>query len=748
MSINDIKFYQFISDYQTINGNWVESVDSQFGNGDGTLTKSEFSKFLEQSWDWNGEESSLKDLVNKYWKEFDTNQGYGKIEGTNVYNMNGLDKNEINKSINKIDFYMGVKDYTNQHVTTLDIQDIIDPKYHAKWLSDATSEVLSRAEELYKQGKTWEEIEEQLNKEVQSIINKCTAEYCSLEYQEEVLNNVLKDYPDYKIGDDAVLQRLINNYLNSINSEAGPGNIQKEIRAIIDTYLAKAGLGKGGNADLTKYGYNGDKLNDLQKAVITKTIKNSLALEAENYKNYETEFETAVQQFINDLLKNDDCTFEELLTKASEFRNSEYKTHLDNTITIKETFGDFDIGDNLHSALVAKFGEQLANKIAENERYISVYKEIITSAISEVNAGKITMDEVQNFIIEEISINLEKFYTNGLSDLSTEELWAVYNQLATSAEAQKNDDEALRQHRNAAIKYCNAIVQKGASFKDAVVKVLGESYQTKITQMLPSEIKNAIKEINTAVAGMVETPEVPETPETPETPEVPETPNVPAVPETPETEEKLYNDEEFDYTSEWNSLDINLSIGGGNKVNHETYQQNATTLDVGSIMSSTTARGLLLANWSTSLATAIETAMYNINTIISEIFDALENAGFDPDLLRTAKQQTKAYYKAILSNMVDTSDTGNSKKDVSYRAYGETYTIAAEDTYEQWTGEFNADSNIISGGGMINQTSGSGIRLEEAWNADGGKNTGSDNEYIIAVNSKALLNTIRRFLGF
>ena len=71
---NDVsRVYQFLANL----GDWKTKADK---NSDGTIIKSEFSSFMEENYDWNGEttDAGKNDLINSFWKAIDTNQG-GKI---------------------------------------------------------------------------------------------------------------------------------------------------------------------------------------------------------------------------------------------------------------------------------------------------------------------------------------------------------------------------------------------------------------------------------------------------------------------------------------------------------------------------------------------------------------------------------------------------------------------------------------------------------------------------------------------
>ncbi len=483
------KFYQFLSKYQS-EGGWNKVADGQYGNEDGFVIKSEFRNFLNT--EWNGEENGelTNDLINSFWKKIDTNTSASKISGTKLKNNNALDKNETAALEKRLEVYVQFDQFVANNIV---IPSALNST-GSQWKSDIVEQLSAKVEEFIAGGCNGD-LTKTLEEAFNAIANKCTAQYCAVEYQDSLKSTILADYPEYKVADDTTLQTLINAYIATVDVETDAETIKDEIIDIMDAYLATAELGTDSGYDLSALGFKADKLNDIQIAVITQTIKNDLAEEAKNYEGYEDKFNSAVQEFINAKIKKGG-TFEELKAAATEFANSEFKTKLDNLITIETTYRDVQEGSDFYNRLVAEFGESLAKRIAQNDRYIAVYKEIVTEIVDKVNKGEMSMDEVADYAIKKISANLDKFFANGLGDMSLEELNGVYDRLAASAEAQTDDDVAMKQHREAAIKYCDALAKKGSSLKDAVIEAFGSSdYKSAINKMFPGEIQEIMAEL-------------------------------------------------------------------------------------------------------------------------------------------------------------------------------------------------------------------------------------------------------------
>ena len=241
MSNEITKFYQFLSQYGQ---NWSETVDSEYGNDDGSVIKAEFREFLNSEWD--GEQMGLtldNDLINKFWKSIDTNQSTNVIKGTqNIRNYNGLDDKELEKMNQRIEAYEKFNEYTSSAIVSTGVLN----SYDAEWRRDVINELAPYVDKWVDEEGCQGDLVSYLEQFRPAIENKYTAQYCALEYQNELISTVLADYADYKIADDATLQGILTKYLDNIStssSQVEPAQIKDEIRNIIDAYFATAGLG-------------------------------------------------------------------------------------------------------------------------------------------------------------------------------------------------------------------------------------------------------------------------------------------------------------------------------------------------------------------------------------------------------------------------------------------------------------------------------------------------------------------------
>lgn len=475
------KVYLFLSQRK----DWVKEADS---NGDGTIIKYEFSNFMKSNYDFNNvSEDDQNELINKFWAKFDTNRSGKVFNNSKLRNKNALDSKEIDALNKKVEVYEAL----NKYISGLVAPNGVDA---ANWKSKVSESLTNYAEEFINQGKSADELTAYLDSIKGLVSNKTAADL----YAQNILKNATAKF-GYNINGNTQLQGIISNYVLSLSGEEDIDTIKNNVDNIINTYLATAGLcdNPENPYDLGLLGY-GNTVNELQKEVIAKTIKNDLSSLAETYKDYPDELNSAIQSFIEEKISNGG-TFEELKACASEFSNSKWKTNLDNMIDIDKYLKNLEEGSELYNALEAEFGTTLAELIAKNARYLDAYKSIISDVKSKLVAGTLSKDEVQSYIIKQISENLSGFLPSGLKDLSLDALSNLYDKMAKAADEEKDDDKSLKMHREAAITYCDAIAGKSSSLKAAVEKIFGSDYKSEINKLYPSDISTKIETLKANV---------------------------------------------------------------------------------------------------------------------------------------------------------------------------------------------------------------------------------------------------------
>lgn len=493
--INTSKFYQFLANYKKSGENIADTIDSSsYGNSDGTLTKGEFRAFVNNEYNgWNGEsktESELNDLVNKFWRSIDKNTSSSKIGGTNIKNLNALDKNEEAAMEQKLELYVRFNQYTSK----IKAPSVLTTMASA-WKKAVIEELTPILEEFAKNGGSGD-LEAALDAKFAEISNKQTAIFCAAEYQNKLSSSLLKDYPDYKIADDSTLAQLIENYVSTLNGDATPESIMEDMKKIVAAYLATANIGEGSDFDLSELGYSqkdSDRINDIQKEVIVKELLESLKSE-KDYEKYKEYFTTALEKYASGLTLADfkNGNFVEEFKKTQDYQN------ILTIAWVNDTFAGEIKSDSPFYKALEGISKNLADKIANDARYISKYQEILNDVIEKVSTGELGKSDIQDYIIEQIKSNLEEFYPNGMKGMSLEEMEVVYKLLENAAASEKDTDKSWEAHRRAAIKYCDALSTKGESMQNAIAEIFGTSdYESAINaaDMYPSEIKAKMAEL-------------------------------------------------------------------------------------------------------------------------------------------------------------------------------------------------------------------------------------------------------------
>ena len=495
MSSTDIsKVYQFLANI----GDWKTKADK---NGDGTVIKSEFCSFMENNYEWDGEttEAGKNDLINSFWKTIDTNQS-GKLSGTRFKNKNALDSKEINAMQDRIAIYESLNTYV------ADIQAPNEISDKAGWKKSISASLANTTETLIKQGVTADTLAEELDKIIENVKNKTTADYCANEYLNTSMKDVVKQY-GYAYADDATLKGIIDNFVNNLPEDSDSASIKQTVEEIINAYMATAtGDGSEDISILEQYGYtpsNNTAMNDLQKSIVKTKLTEALAdLKNEaDYENNSALYDTAINEYIEAMLN--DKTYSDYTNNAIEyslqaFKDSETGKALEKTLKVKNLFNS----DEFKTALTNKLSSSFADRISGLMKgEISAYDDIQTQALEKAKNGDFdtngTLDtqKVIDWVVEQMTQRLTEFYPNGLNDMSLTDLGVMYDKLVESAKA--NEDAASV--KTAALSYCNAVAKKSTLLSQAVKDIFGDSYATEINKLTTPEIEAKMTDLKAKV---------------------------------------------------------------------------------------------------------------------------------------------------------------------------------------------------------------------------------------------------------
>ena len=493
---NDVsRVYQFLANL----GDWKTKADK---NSDGTIIKSEFSSFMEENYDWDGEttDAGKNDLINSFWKTIDTNQS-GKLSGTRFKNKNALDSKEINAMQDRIAIY----EKLNEYVADIQAPNEISDK--AGWKKSISASLANTTETLIKQGVTADTLAEELDKIIENVKNKTTADYCANEYLNTSMKDVVKQY-GYAYADDATLKGIIDNFVNNLPEDSDSASIKQTVEEIVDAYMATAtGDGSEDVSILEQYGYtpsNDTAMNDLQKSIVKTKLTEALAdLKNEaDYKNNSALYDTAINKYVEAMLK--DKTYGDYTNNAIEyslqaFKDSETGKALEKTIEVKNLFGS----DELKIALTNKFSDAIAKQLSgAMTSAFPAYDEIKAQALEKAQKGdfdsangNLDINKAIEWITEEVNNKLTEIFANNMNKLALSDLATIYDKSADAAK--QNDDIAAL--RKAALSYCNTIAKRSTKLAEAVKEIFGNTYSTEINSMSNTEIEAKMTDLKAKV---------------------------------------------------------------------------------------------------------------------------------------------------------------------------------------------------------------------------------------------------------
>ena len=494
---NDVssKVYLFLAKQ----GDWATAADK---NGDGTVIKSEFRQYMENNYEWNGEDASAKsDLINQFWKEIDTKQS-GKLN-KKLNNKGALDKNEINTMNNKIQMY----ETLNQYTSTIEVPSVVQDR--TNWKKSVAESLANKVDAYIKANKSAEDLEAYLQEISPEIERKATADYCANQYLNTEMKDIVKEY-GYSYADDSTLQGMIDNYISQLSANSGEIPSDEEINEtvinIINEYLSTAGLKDSDGFDLSQYGYTANEnspLNDLQKSIIKSNLQKNLQdiSKESDYETYKSLYDDAINQFIESKLA--DGKFADFATLQNygiaEFENSDNYKSVKKAVSVKAYIDSADFKSAISSAVSSAFADRISNVMTgEVPAYDTLISDIMTKAQNGEfdNAdGSLNTEKMQKYIIEQVKSNIAEFYPNGLGDMSLDDLSTMYDALVEAAR-EKNDAAKVKE---AAISYCQAVSKKSTTLAQAVKDVFGAGYAATINKMLSGEIDSKMTELKAKV---------------------------------------------------------------------------------------------------------------------------------------------------------------------------------------------------------------------------------------------------------
>lgn len=513
---NDIsKLYQFLGTL----GDWKTKMDK---NEDGTIIKYEFRDFMNNSdfeWDGTPTDSEKNSIIDQFWAKLDTNRTNAKISGSKYRNKNALDKNEINTMQETIDIYENLNTYTSKLTAPTGVD-------AAAWKKSVSESLATLTETFIKEGGKADDLAAYLDEQIEKVKARTTAD----QYAVAIAKEYKSQLNDYDLYSDSTFKSFLDAYIdakinNASEADGVPSvdDIKAEISNIAQAYVA---ISKGEASEVLKaepYNYkqeDSSALNGLQIAKIKNEVAPTLEAAVKNETNYEAykdAFDAALSSYLEEEIgKLNYSNFEEFLGNGTvpsltmeTFKSSEaYKT-VTNTITINQTMDNISADGELYKQLKTSYGEDFANRVMNDGKYITAMQDIKNAAIEKMKNGEYNTNgafdstKLVADLVKQLGSNIQSFYPNGLGDLELDDLNTLYGSFVKAASQETDSQAELQKRRDAAIMYCDALYSKSA-YKSAVTDVFGKDYKKAINKMLPSEIATKITEIQEKATEIVD----------------------------------------------------------------------------------------------------------------------------------------------------------------------------------------------------------------------------------------------------
>ena len=364
--------------YQFLQGrtNWKTEADTI--NEDGVITQSEFRGYMLLNVDeWNGQEKyDSNDIITKFWNSVDVNTTGKTISGVSnalhlsVDEIDSMERNiEITKAINELLSTQGAEYQCPKAI-----------KDTERWTDSMRASLLNKSKGYTGSVENQDDIIGFLKTIFKQSAAKTNADCLKDQLMNDTFANILNEYPEYKYNEDSVLNNIFNNYIATLTGNESFEDIKDTITCLLQDYFTVSGIANmTGNVgastafDVNEYDENGQvilnddgtpkvkpgsqttaeerlkkyggydnngMLNDLQKQVVTKSMKNAIdsALSQhptykEKYSKNKVDFRDFINNYINEKVSSATISdFESLKSFNGNTMISEKKAELDDLL--------------------------------------------------------------------------------------------------------------------------------------------------------------------------------------------------------------------------------------------------------------------------------------------------------------------------------------------------------------------------------------------------------------------------------
>ena len=782
-SVGNSKVYQFLARTQRNGQAWQKQADT---NKDGIVSHTEFEKFIDANfYNLMGEHLEENDM-NIFWRSVDTDRLEIK---RNVSGLNNLDAKEIDAMGKEMEDFVKFDEICRDAEARAKAVCIFNtPGAEGKWRAIFTAELTKDFETWRTQSRKGSDFYTYMTTNNSNRLAQIEATATA---QVEA-DNVIQDWlskpghywddlakldPPYNILEDPeiinTINKLVAKYVNArtnVSIEDLPDilkTIKGEVSGAIEDYLATKGLDKSGkpmpvpetdeNGDVKKDENGNYTVTDVLKPeqIQSFTVRLHKMLEGNDFissipsdhKGFEQAYIEAGKKYINSLIEswkkdpsisNSYSAFE---AKVKEVENAgaagiitaiqqdnELSKQIENEIAWKKLTDKLTewFNKDFSNTIMNDIPASLQDAVKASGLFNSIQKTVLSDikgylGITELKENEIesALNNAKSQILADAKTQIADYLANtyqngynaaGLKDETREDnRYDTYNALATLLETFTTDEtKRNEQYAKIALGYFKDVTNIGTEYAKIVIEVVGRGVNSLTVNDLAAEgrieIAKLVNDVHAKVIKKINTPEEPEADETPENEEV--------------------------------NIDDNKVLFEGKSLKELLNGKHG---------------GLKLCDFEwTSLENTKSTAIMNIKTYIRNLGKAITDVYPKyKDVVNYTIETVSDLYSRAIKEIYDPTSGNNGKWEnqniqmkhsIAYKDINGNVQTINNGSFGYYCGRSEDDIDITDGGGMLNENSLLGLRLEEVTNG------WSDNSYTIGVNINTLTNVFMKIL--
>lgn len=488
--------YSFIRD---INGGathreWIKLADA---NGDGTLTKSEFTKWIEEELPtWTGVEAyQAKGVIENFWYGIDTNRSAENIEGTRLSNLHAVSEEEMvdmEIRLQKMDEYYEI-------LSIIEAPKNLRFENRVRWVTEVREKLGNKMDDLLDKGKKVSE-DLEVYEEYKKVVMEVTPSIAIDDMQTDCASIFAKYAYDIRTSEDKEqLLELVESYIQD-NLAKIAGNSQgfaygtvDAVETFVKDFMSEAMLEDELKEKDSSYTYKDATgfvgYSELQRKVLSKDLYDELTSDADwspvlknEGASKDSDIIKALKGFTDDILDDTPNAFETIYNdKVNTFKNHDivqehgidYYIDKMQSDTIK-TVIDADVETALKSAGLTAEQSAILSDFILNASNASVREDVANDLINDIKTYSRTdakdSPAIKNALAKELVKydNVEVMFESGYP---TSYGYDDLNLLHDARFAVIKNASANQSAIDSYVDYCNRLIAMGGLYKQAVEAV-------------------------------------------------------------------------------------------------------------------------------------------------------------------------------------------------------------------------------------------------------------------------------------